>query len=185
MLGRGVRIRGGRHLRIGRMVQVHDHAELHAWGSGGLSIGDYASIGAYSKLFVSYSINDPGKHIRIGKHVGIGDHAHLGGAGGLDIGDECIIGPFLSCHPENHRYENPDLPIRLQGVSRKGIRIGRNCWIGAKVTILDGVEIGDNCIIAAGAVVNRSLPAGSIAGGVPAKVIRSLYPEVHASALQA
>jgi acetyltransferase-like isoleucine patch superfamily enzyme len=66
-----------------------------------------------------------------------------------------------------------NLAIRLQGVSRKGIKIGKNCWIGSKVTILDGVEIGDSCIVAAGAVVNKSFPSNSVIGGVPAKILKS------------
>lgn len=91
----------------------------------------------------------------------------------LEIGDDCIVGQYLSCHPENHHYENLEIPIRMQGVYRKGIKIGKNCWIGSKVTILDGVEIGDGCIIAAGAVVNKSFPENSIIGGVPAKLLKS------------
>jgi acetyltransferase-like isoleucine patch superfamily enzyme len=63
-------------------------------------------------------------------------------------------------YSENHNYEDFNTPIRLQGVNRKGIIIGNNCWIGSKVTILDGVEIGDSCIIVAGAVANKSFPAG-------------------------
>ncbi|MBL0095879.1 MAG: hypothetical protein IPP46_04855 [Bacteroidetes bacterium] len=60
----------------------------------------------------------------------------------------------------------------LSGTERKGIHIGKNCWIGAKVTILDGVQIGANSIIAAGAVVTKSMPDNAVIGGVPAKVIR-------------
>jgi acetyltransferase-like isoleucine patch superfamily enzyme len=97
----------------------------------------------------------------------------LGGAGGLEIGDECIIGQYLSCHPENHVSGDLEVAIRHQGVTRKGIKIGPNCWIGSKVTILDGVEIGKGCIIAAGAVVTKSFPSNSVIGGVPAKLLKS------------
>ena len=62
--------------------------------------------------------------------------------------------------------------IRLQGTSRSGIKIGKNCWIGAKVTVLDGVEIGDNCVVAAGAVITKNMPANAVIGGVPAKIIK-------------
>lgn len=64
--------------------------------------------------------------------------------------------------------------IRLQGELRKGINIGKNCWIGSNVTVLDGVTIGDNCVIAAGAVVNKDIPDNCVAGGIPAKEIKKI-----------
>jgi acetyltransferase-like isoleucine patch superfamily enzyme len=142
-------------------------------GKQGISFGNNVGIGAYSRVVVSTTLNHLGESIRIGNNVGIGEFAYLGGAGGLEIGDDCIIGQYLSCHPENHVADKLDEPIRLQGVTRKGIRIGNNCWIGSKVTILDGVTIGDGCILAAGTVVTKSFPANSIIGGVPAKIIKS------------
>ena len=51
------------------------------------------------------------------------------------------------------------------------VTIGRNCYIGAGAIILPGVTIGDNSIIGAGAVVTKSIPPGSVAMGVPAKVV--------------
>ncbi|MBL7922903.1 MAG: acyltransferase [Bacteroidia bacterium] len=170
--GKGLRLRGQSRAHFGKAVQLGDYVSITAWGKEGLFIGDYSWIGGHSCLKVSFSFNDPGRFIRIGRHVGIGEFAHLGGAGGLSIGDDCIIGPYLSCHPENHRFPDMDALIRLQGTERRGIHIGRNCWIGAKVTILDGVSIGDNCVIAAGAVVNKDMPANAVIGGVPARVIK-------------
>ena len=176
-LGKGVRFFHLKNIRWGRFVQIHEGAFLSALGKQPLRIGNNVNIGAYSRLIISQTFHDVGKGITIGNNVGLGDFAHLGGAGGLEIGDDCIIGAYLSCHPENHLFEDPNIPIRLQGVSRKGIRIGRNCWIGAKVTILDGVEIGEHCVIAAGAVVTKSMPAHSIIGGVPARVLKSIEVE--------
>lgn len=171
--GRDVRIQGQRSANFGKAVQLGDFVQIIAWGKEGLTIGDYSWIGSHSFLKVSFSLNESGKYIRIGNNVGIGEFAHLGGAGGLSIGDDCIIGPYLSCHPENHRFLDGQELIRLQGTERKGISIGKNCWIGAKVTILDGVHIGDNCVIAAGAVVTTNMPDNAVIGGVPAKVIKS------------
>lgn len=68
-----------------------------------------------------------------------------------------------------------DIPIRKQGVNRKGIKIGSNCWIGAKVTILDGTIIGNGCIVAAGAVVRGQFPDNCVIGGVPAKILKMRY----------
>ncbi len=175
-LGKGVRFFNARNIRLGNWVQLEDQVYLSALGTEPLVLGNKVRIGAHSRLIISTSFNDMGKGIRIGDNVGIGEFAYLGGAGGLEIGEDCIIGQYLSCHPENHRFEGLGIPIRLQGVSRKGNSIGANCWIGAKVTIVDGVNIGANCVVAAGAVVTKSMPPNSLIGGVPARVLRSLGP---------
>lgn len=173
ILGKGVSFFNLPKIRWGRFLKLGDQVYISALGKQGIEIGDNVGIGAYSRIVVSTTLNHLGEYIRIGNNVGIGEFAYLGGAGGLEIGDHCIVGQYLSCHPENHVHERLDIPIRLQTVTRKGIRIGKNCWIGSKVTILDGVEIGDGSIIAAGAVVNKSFPVNSIIGGVPAKLIKS------------
>ena len=151
-LGRDVRFFNIANMRFGKFVQLEDQVYLNALGKSLLELGDNVKIGAYSRLVVSTSFNNIGKYIKIGDNVGLGEFAYLGGAGGLEIGADCIIGQYFSCHPENHYFEETDKLIRHQGVNRKGIKIGKNCWIGVKVTILDGVHIGDNCVIAAGAV---------------------------------
>jgi acetyltransferase-like isoleucine patch superfamily enzyme len=175
MLGKGARFFNISKIKWGRFLKVGDHVFISGLGKEGIRFGDHVGIGAFSRIVVSTSFNDIGRYIRIGNHVGIGEFAYLGGGGGLTIGDDCIIGQYLSCHPENHLYNNGQELIRHQGVERKGIVIGRNCWIGSKVTILDGVVIGDGCVIAAGAVVTKSIPSGSIIAGVPARVIRRRY----------
>lgn len=176
--GTGVKLFNARNIRFGKWNQIGDQVLLQALGRKPIELGDNVSIGAFSRVIISTSFNDMGAGIRIGNNVGLGEFAYLGGAGGLEIGADCIIGQYLSCHPENHNFSNPDELIRLQGVHRKGIHIGQNCWIGAKVTILDGVEIGDHCVIAAGAVVTKSMPAHSLIGGVPARVIRPIHSKV-------
>ena len=60
--------------------------------------------------------------------------------------------------------------LRLLGESAAGISVGKDCWFGANVTILDGVTIGDHVIIGAGSVVTRSVGTCSVAYGVPARV---------------
>ena len=176
-LGRNVKFFNIRNIHFGTMVHIGDYVYISGLGNHGLYTGDHVWIGSHSVIKVSFSLNNLGDHILLGHNVGIGDFAHLGGAGGLTIGNDCIIGPYFSCHPENHHFSDAEKLIRLQGVSRKGINIGKNCWIGAKVTVLDGVMIGDNCVIAAGSVVNQNIPSNSVAGGVPAKVIRSRTKE--------
>lgn len=172
-LGKGVSFTNSSQIRIGRFLKLGHHVHLSALGSKGIILGDNVGLGAFSQVVVATSLHQIGNHIVIGNNVGIGEFAYLGGAGGLSIGDECIVGQYFSCHPENHITEDLSTSIRKQGVTRKGIVIGKNCWIGSKVTILDGVELGDGCVVAAGAVVNTSFPSNSVIGGVPAKLIKT------------
>ncbi len=173
MLGANVSFFNISKTKWGRFVRLGNNVYVSGLGKKGVQFGDNVSIGAFSRIVVSTSLNNIGEGITIGNDVGIGEFAYLGGAGGLEIGDECIVGQYLSCHPENHIYQDITTSIRHQGVSRKGINIGKNCWIGSKVTILDGVKIGDGSIIAAGSVVTKSFPENSIIGGVPAKLLKT------------
>lgn len=173
LLGKNSKWIAPTRIRFGKFLKIGDHVTLSGLGTEGIVLGDNVGIGSFSQVIVSTSLNQIGKGIKIGNNVGIGEFAYLGGAGGLEIGDNCIIGQYLSCHPENHNYTSTDELIRLQGVNRKGISIGDNCWIGSKVTVLDGVHIGHGCIIAAGAVVTQSFASHSVLGGVPAKLIKS------------
>lgn len=161
-----------RNIKLGKMVLLEQGVILSALQPGSLIIGDNVKISSYSSIHVSKNFQDITGHIRIGNNVGIGEYANLGGAGGLEIGDDCIVGAYFSCHPENHHYTDKKRLIKHQGVHREGIVIGKNCWIGAKVTILDGAKIGNSCVIAAGAVVKGEFPDYTVIGGVPAKIIR-------------
>lgn len=173
LLGTGVSFFNSSKIKWGKFLRLGNQVYLSALSKNGIQLGDNVSIGAFSRIVVSTTLQDIGDKIVIGNNVGIGEFAYLGGAGGLEIGDECIVGQYLSCHPENHNYKDLNVPIRHQGVTRKGIKIGKNCWIGSKVTILDGVQIGDGSIIAAGSVVTVSFPKNSIIGGVPAKFLKN------------
>lgn len=175
LLGPNVRLFNSPKIKFGHFLKLGREVYLSALGKKGISLGNNVSIGDYSRVIVSTSFDYLGEFIKIGNNVGIGEFAYLGGAGGLEIGDDCIVGQYLSCHPENHNSKYSDIPIRLQGVNRKGIVIGPNCWIGSKVTILDGVHLGSGCIIAAGSVVTKSFEPNSIIGGVPAKLLKSRF----------
>ena len=156
----------------GTGVSIGRYCDIDALGKRGLVLGNSVSIGSYSMLKVSGTYSDIGSGIIVGDNVGIGDFAHIGGAGGVEIGNDTIIGAYFSVHPENHNFSQHDTLIREQGVTRKGISIGSNCWIGAKVTVLDGSQIGNGCVVAAGAVVSGIFPNDVVIGGVPAKVLK-------------
>lgn len=173
-LGHKVKMRSKSKADFGKGVVIGDYSTLDAMGHEGLKVGAGSSIGNFSSIKVSGTLTSLGKGINIGCNVGIGDFAHIGGAGGVIIGNDTIAGPYLSIHPENHVFCDANELIRNQGVTRQGIEIGKNCWIGAKVTVLDGSKVGDGCVIAAGAVVNGIFPDRVLIGGVPAKILKEL-----------
>lgn len=90
----------------------------------------------------------------------------------ISIGDRCDIAPEVSFVTGSHALGSSER--RAGGGCAKPIHIGNGCWIGARVTILGGVCVGSGSIIAAGAVVTKSVPENSLVGGVPARVIRQL-----------
>lgn len=156
-----------KNLSIGRNVYID------ALSIEGIKLGRNVSIGKYTTIECSGTLQSLGKGLIIGDNVGLGTHGFWGCAGGIEIGNDVIFGNYVSLHSENHNYHNLSIPIRLQGVNRRGIKIGQNCWIGAKVTILDGVIIGNGCIIAAGSVVVAGkYQDNAIYAGVPAKFIK-------------
>lgn len=171
-IGRKVLMRGRSKINLGHGSVINDYAVLDAIGINGITLGKSCNIGAYSIIKVSGTFNNLGLGIYFGDNVGIGDFSHIGGAGGVKIGSDTIVGAYFSIHPENHLFDDLEQPIRLQGVSRKGISVGNNCWIGAKVTLLDGASVGNGCIIAAGAVVRGTFPDNVIIGGVPARILK-------------
>ncbi|PTP72404.1 acyltransferase [Vibrio splendidus] len=171
-VGAGTRISSPSMITCGKGLVIGRFSDIDALSKEGLNIGSGVSIGGYSIIKVSGTFSDIGRGIDIGNNVGIGDFSHIGGAGGVSIGDDTIIGSYLSIHPENHNFSNRNVLIRNQGVTRQGIKIGSNCWIGAKVTILDGSVIGNGCVVAAGAVVSGIYPNDVVIGGVPARVLK-------------
>jgi len=171
-LGRGVRFFYFSNIKLGSFVTLGEFCYISGLGYKGVIIGNRVSIGDFSRIIVSTSFNNVGKGIILHDDVAIGEFAYIGGAGGVEIGSACIIGQYFSVHPENHIFNDLTCEIRAQGVKRQGIKIGANCWIGSKVTILDGAVLGNGCIIAAGAVVTGQFPDNVIIGGVPAKIIK-------------
>lgn len=176
-LGPSVELRNRSLLRFGNGVTLGRGVLIDGLSREGVLIGDHVNIGDFTRIEASGTITGIGKGISIGTNSGIGAFSFIGGAGGVVIGNDVIMGQWVSFHPENHNYNYLNVPIRLQGVNRQGIVVEDDCWIGAKVTFLDGAHVGRGSIIGAGSVVRGVIPAYSIVAGVPARVIRSRKQE--------
>jgi len=125
----------------------------------------------------------------------IGDYTYIAGQSTLlntCVGKFCSIGPGVRCglgrHPVDYVSTHPiffstSKQAQISFADRSyfdeflPIKIGNDVWIGANAIILDGVSIADGAIVAAGSVVCKDVPAYSVVGGVPAKIIKYRFPE--------
>ncbi len=171
-VGRGVRIAHSRLLSVGDGVTLEDHVYIDALSREGVRLGDHVSIGKFTIIEATGVITNLGVGFEIGADSNLGDYNYVGAAGGVRIGRNVLIGQRVSFHSENHVFDRTDIPIKAQGVTRRGIVVEDDCWLGAGVIVLDGVTIGRGSVIAAGSVVTRSIPPFSVAAGVPARVLR-------------
>jgi acetyltransferase-like isoleucine patch superfamily enzyme len=113
---------------------------------------------------------ESGVNIRVGRNVFVNQNCTFYDLGGLDIADDVMIGPNVSLITTGHPVEPSQ---RRAFVIAKPIVIERNVWIAAGATIIGGVTIGENSVVAAGSVVTKDVPANTLVGGNPARVIRS------------
>lgn len=115
--------------------------------------------------------------VEIGSCVGINHHVELGGQYELSIGNYVMIGPYSQILTANHKFDNLQIPMKLQGIDGGPIVIEDDVWIGAFVVILPNVRIGKGSIIGAHSVVTHDVESYSIMGGVPAKLIKYRQPK--------
>jgi len=110
--------------------------------------------------------------LRVGDRVHIGVSCFINAEGGVELGDDAIVGPGVKIWSMNHVFEDPDKPVMQQGYSFKSVKIGRDVWIGSDAFIMPGADIGEGSIISAGAVVGgKEVPSYSILAGNPARKI--------------
>jgi acetyltransferase-like isoleucine patch superfamily enzyme len=174
----GLHLRGARTvvrypqgLWVGKGVIFASDVVVEAFSERGVSLGDRVTVARGASLLASGVIREPGVGIRVGPDTAIGMHNVIWGQGGVTIGRDCLLGPQVLMVSENHTYADASRPVREQPGNRASITIGDDCWLGAGVKVLAGVTIGDRCIVGAGAVVTTDLAPGSIAVGVPARVV--------------
>jgi acetyltransferase-like isoleucine patch superfamily enzyme len=182
-VARGVRITSPGRITVGRNVKIEELAEVQGLARRGITLGDDVTIGRFASIRPSsyYGI-DLGEGLQVGSGSAIGAYCWIGASGFVEIGRDVLLGPRVSILPENHVFADVERTIKEQGVEREGVVIEDDCWIGANVSILAGVRIGTGSIVAAGAVVTKSVPPGCIVGGVPARILKRREPELARSA---
>lgn len=176
-IGKNVKIKCKGKISCGQGVTIEDGCFINALSHDGIVIGNNVSFGRNSIIECTGVLRNIGEQLIIEDGVGIAANAFIAVRGKVRIGKNCIFGPNVRIHSENHIFSDVDTPIKDQGESRIGVEIGENCWIGSGAIILDGVTIGKGCVIAAGAVVNKNVEDFTVVGGVPARIIKKYNAE--------
>lgn len=169
----GVRLRFADQIRLGRNAYLDQGVYLHACPEG-ITIGAESFVMHGSILHVYNFRGLPHAFIRIGDNSLIGEQNILRGQGGITIGDRVYTAPKVQMLAVNHIYHDPTRPMVEQGITAEGITVEDDVWIGAGAILTDGVHVGKGAVIAAGAVVTEDVPAHTVVGGIPARVIKEI-----------
>jgi acetyltransferase-like isoleucine patch superfamily enzyme len=164
-----------------------------ALGSGRFSIGEKAKcpltarlrfkrgtveIGRRATIHTGAIIDAQGGSIKIGDHFSLNPYSILYGSGGIQIGSFVRIAAHAVIVSFEHNYQDPEVPITWQGITRKPVIVEDDVWIGAGAKVLAGAHISRGCVIAANAVVKGKTEPFGIYAGVPARKVASRLPDL-------
>ena len=161
-----LKLRFGRRLVTDGLCFVGPGVQLEIARNARLVLGRWSWIGHGCKIRIHEG------EVRLGAKTVLGQECTISAYPRVAIGRECVIADRVMLIDFDHGVVEVDRPIRLQGIYKRDVQVGNNCWIGYGACILRGVTIGDNAIVGTSAVVTKSLPDNAVAAGVPARVIR-------------
>jgi acetyltransferase-like isoleucine patch superfamily enzyme len=131
-----------------------------------LHLGRWSWVGNGTKIRVHEG------EVRIGAKTVMGQECTISAFQHVSIGRECILADRVMLIDFDHGVVEVERPIRLQGIYKRDVRVGHNCWIGYGAAILRGATVGDNSVLGTYTVVTKDIPDNSVAVGQPAKVVR-------------
>jgi acetyltransferase-like isoleucine patch superfamily enzyme len=170
VFGRNITLRHPHKIALGANCVIDDNVLLDAKGekNDGLRLGDNVYIGRNTILSCKEG------SISVGEYTNISANCSLLSETEIDLGRYCFLaGHCYLVAGGNHSFDDISRPIMFQpSVSKGGIRVGDDVWMGAAVIVLDGASIGQGTVVGAGAVVTGPLPELAVAVGSPARVVR-------------
>ena len=156
-----------RHINTSGVVHISRGAEIYCRrGLAHMEIGRDVWIGAGTAIRCHEG------SLRIGDRVVFGGNNTVNAYLDVEIGEDCIFADRIYVTDFDHKYGSLDVRIQDQGIDTSPVRLGSDCWIGEKVSILRGSQVGTGSVIGAQTVVKGDIPPYSVAVGAPARVIK-------------
>jgi acetyltransferase-like isoleucine patch superfamily enzyme len=161
-----LKLRWGRRLQTDGICFVGPGVELEIGRDAVLRLGRWSWIGHGTKIRVHEGECEIGAKTVLGQECTISAFQHV------SIGRECIVADRVMLIDFDHGVVEVERAIRVQGIYKRDVDVGSNCWIGYGVCILRGARVGDNVVIGSNSVVTKDLPSNAVAAGSPARVLR-------------
>ena len=156
----------GRRMRLDGMLFLGRGVTLEIGRSAEMRFGRWTWIGDGTKIRCHEGA------VRIGAKTVLGQECTISAYHHVSIGDQCIVADRVMLIDFDHNVAEVERPIRVQGIYKRDVDVGSNVWIGYGACILRGVKVGDNSVIGTNSVVTSDVPANSVVGGIPARIIR-------------
>jgi len=157
-----------RHVVTEGFVFLGKNVELYARkGYGRLVIGRWVHLGSGNSLRCHEG------NLHVGDKCVFGKDNTVNCFLDIEIGARTIVADWVYVCDFDHVYSDITVPIKDQGIVKSPVRVGPDCWLGVKSSVLRGVSVGAGSVVAAHALVNRDVPAMSVVGGVPARVLKN------------
>jgi acetyltransferase-like isoleucine patch superfamily enzyme len=162
-----LKLRWGRRLETDGLCFVGPGVKLEIGRGAVLRLGRWSWIGHGTKIRAHEGV------VEIGAKTVLGQECTISSFQRVSIGREGILADRVMLIDFDHGVVEVERPIRLQGIYKREVRVGNNCWVGYGACILRGATVGDNCVIGTSTVVTKDVPDNAVVGGVPARVLRT------------
>jgi acetyltransferase-like isoleucine patch superfamily enzyme len=187
----------GGKISLGKGSVIKEGTNIHAGENAGITLSQGSKVLSHSVLrngnkailqakssISSYCMIFPRENgydgaFILGENSNIGDFTTIDTCDDVIIGDNVAVGPYCIFYTHDHDYKTGDIAAWKGKVKTGKIIISDGAWVGARVTILPGVNIGEKAVVAAGSVVTRDVLPGDIVGGIPAKPLKKATSDVN------
>ena len=160
----------GRRLKLDGLAFIPPGVVLQIGRRGQIELGRWSWLGHGTKIRCHEGVVSIGAKTVLGQECTISAYQHV------SIGRECVIADRVMLIDFDHGVVETERPVRLQGIYKRDVRVGHNCWIGYGACILRGVTVGDNAIVGTSTVITKDVPDNAVVAGAPARVLR-MRPE--------